>query len=64
MLPFDPMDTATCTDVESVVALADAHADAFIDCMSQARSAAEFRAALSGSFLSFLADAARVIGHG
>jgi hypothetical protein len=58
------MDTAVCVDVESVVALADDHADAFIDCMSSARSRSEFRAALSGSFLSFLAEAARVISDG
>jgi hypothetical protein len=55
------MDTAVRTDVESVVALADEHAAAFIDCMPQAASTAELRAALSGTLLIFLADAARMI---
>ena len=58
------MDTATRIEAESIIALADAHADGFIECMSQARSIGELRAALSGSFLSFLAEAARLITDG
>jgi len=58
------MDTAVQAAVDSVVALADDHAAAFIDCMSQATTLAELQAALSGSFLSFLADAARVSADG
>jgi len=54
------MDTAVRDAVERVVALADEHAAAFIDCMSQATTLAELQAALSGSFIAFLADAARV----
>jgi len=58
------MDTAVRSAVERVVALADEHAAAFIDCMGQAQSEAELLAALSGSFIAFLADAARVTGNG
>lgn len=58
------MDTAVRAAVDRVVALADEHAAAFIDCMGQAQSEAELLAALSGSFLSFLADAARVSPDG
>jgi hypothetical protein len=58
------MDTAVRVAVDRVVALADEHAAAFLDCMSQAQSQAELQAALSGSFLSFLADAARVSADG
>jgi hypothetical protein len=59
------MGTATvCTEVESIVALADDHAASFIDCMDQARDASELHAALSGSFIAFLAEAARVIRNG
>ena len=54
------MDTAVRNAVERVVALADEHAAAFIDCMGQATTADELQAALSGSFIAFLADAARV----
>lgn len=54
------MDTAVRASVERVVALADQHAAAFLDCMSQAGSMAELQAALSGSFIAFLAEAARV----
>jgi hypothetical protein len=54
------MDTAVRDAVERVVSLADSHAAAFIECMGQATTLAELQAALSGSFLSFLADAARV----
>lgn len=54
------METAVCLEVDRVVALADDHAAAFIDCMSQARSLGELQSALSGSFLAFLAEAARV----
>jgi len=55
------MDTAVRTEVDRLVTLADDHALAFIDCMHHARSLDELRAALSGSFLSFLADASRVM---
>jgi hypothetical protein len=58
------MDTAVRDAVERVVALADAHAAAFIDCMGQASTMAELQAALSGSFLSFLAEATRVSADG
>ena len=58
------MDTAVRNAVERVVALADEHAAAFIDCMGQATTEAELQAALSGSFIAFLADAARVTGDG
>ena len=62
VLPFAAMDTAVrAPRSSSVVALADEHAAAFIDCMGQARTAAELQAALSGSFIAFLAEAARVI---
>lgn len=54
------MDTAVRLTVDRVVALADEHAAAFIDCMSQAADLAELQAALSGTLLTFLADAARV----
>ena len=54
------MDTAVRGAVERVVALADVHAAAFLDCMSQARTKAELQSALSGSFIAFLAEAARV----
>ena len=64
MLPSDLMDTAVRIEVDRVVALADEHAAAFIDCMSQARSHAELLAALSGSFLSFLAEASRMMTDG
>lgn len=58
------MDTAVRNAVERVVVLADEHAAAFIDCMSQATTMAELQAALSGSFLAFLAEAARVNADG
>jgi hypothetical protein len=58
------MDTAVRTAIERVVALADDHATDFISCMSQARTPDELHAALSGSFLSFLAEAARVTADG
>jgi hypothetical protein len=58
------MDTAVRDAVDRVVALADTHAAAFIDCMSQATTQAELQAALSGSFLSFLAEATRVTADG
>lgn len=64
MLSFAGMDTAVRDAVERVVALADSHAAAFIDCMGQARTSAELQAALSGSFIAFLADAARVNADG
>lgn len=54
------MDTAVRDAVERMAALADAHAASFIDCMSQATSVDELKVALSGSFIAFLADAARV----
>jgi hypothetical protein len=43
------MDTAVRSAVERVVLLADEHASAFIDCMSQAASVEELQVALSGS---------------
>ena len=58
------MDTAVRTAVECVVALADEHASAFIECMSQATTLEELHAALSGSFLAFLADVARLTSDG
>jgi hypothetical protein len=58
------METAVRSAVERVVALADEHAAAFIDCMGQAQSEDELQAALSGSFIAFLADAARVTADG
>jgi hypothetical protein len=58
------MDTAVRDAVERVVALADEHATAFIDCMGQATTLAELQSALSGSFLAFLAEAARVNADG
>jgi hypothetical protein len=58
------MDTMVLAEVDRLVALADEHAQGFIDCMSQARSLDELRAALSGSFIAFLAEAARVTAHG
>jgi hypothetical protein len=58
------MDTAVRDAVDRVVALADTHAASFIDCMSQAQSEAELHAALSGSFLAFLAEATRVTADG
>ena len=58
------MDTAVRDAVERVVALADSHAAAFLDCMGQATTLAELQAALSGTLLSFLADAARVTADG
>lgn len=58
------MDTAVRHVVDRVVALADEHAAAFIDCMSQARTREELQSALSGSFLSFLAEATRVTADG
>ena len=61
MLPSNGMDTTVRTEVARVVALADDHASAFIDCMSQARSLDELRVALSGSFIAFLAEASRVM---
>jgi len=60
VLPSSSVDTAVRSAVERVVALADEHAAAFIDCMGQATSVDELTAALSGSFLAFLAEAARV----
>jgi hypothetical protein len=58
------MDTAVRDAVERVVSLADSHAAEFIDCMSQARTSAELQAALSGSFLQFMAEALLVTGDG
>jgi hypothetical protein len=58
------MDTAVRDAVERVVALADEHAAGFIDCMSQARTQAELQAALSGSFLAFMAEALLVTQDG
>jgi hypothetical protein len=55
---------AARTQVETVVSLADDHAAAFIDCMSQARTKAELQAALAGSFLAFLAEAAGLNADG
>ena len=51
MLCYRPrvMDTAVRSAVERVVLLADEHASAFIDCMSQAASVEELQVALSGS---------------
>lgn len=54
------MDTAVLPSIECIVALADEHAAAFLDCMHQAKTLAELQAALSGTLLTFLADVARV----
>jgi len=58
------MDTAVRTEVARVVTLADEHASAFMECMAQARTKGEFHSALSGSFLSYLAEASRLISDG
>ena len=58
------MDTAVRDAVDRVVALADQHAAAFLDCMGQATTQAELQSALSGSFLAFLAEAVRVSADG
>jgi len=58
------MDTMVRSEVARIVALADEHAAAFIDCMPQARTSAELQAALAGSFLAFLAEASRTLSDG